>query len=259
MNDSASQADALNAALQDDVPEIKPAPDTSVTLLRGVFNKELDTWETTAVVRELTGYDEEALSSSTNQSMVYAEYMSFLLKRAVVSVGSSKIADNPSIIDELIIGDRDLLFLGVIKATYGETREYKVICNSCNESNDLFVTVDEFPIKKSEFDLKEPITITLKSGKSFKFRLPNGTDSTTVAKKGKTTPEQNTIMLSRCVIGVDNGADWARSLSMSDRSEIISLLLDAQPGPQIGEVDARCAHCSTDMKVMLDWASLLFG
>lgn len=259
MADQAAQADALNAALQDDVPEMKPAPDTTVTLLRGVYNKELDTWETTAVVRELTGYDEEALSSSANQSLVYAEYMSFLLKRAVVSVGSSKIEDNPQIIDDLIIGDRDLLFLGVIKATYGPTREYKVVCNSCNESNDLFVGTDEFPIKQSATDLKEPITITLKNGKAFQFRLPNGTDSTIVAKKGKTVPEQNTIMLSRCVIGVDNGADWARSLSMSDRSEIITLLLDAQPGPQIGEVDAQCASCGMDMKVMLDWASLLFG
>lgn len=259
MTDPLAQADALNAALQDDIPEIKPVPNTSVTLLRGVHNAELDTWETNAVVRELNGYDEEALSSANNQSLVYAEYMSFLLKRAVVSVGSVKIEDNPSIIDDLIVGDRDLLFLGIIKATYGPTREYRVICNACGESNDVFVGIDEFPIKQSEIDLKEPVTITLSNGKSFKFRLPNGTDSAIVAKKGKTVPEQNTIMLSRCVIGVDNGADWARSLSMADRSEIITLLLDAQPGPQIGEVDAQCANCSTDMKVLLDWASLLFG
>jgi len=144
MENIAAQADALSSALEEAVPEMAPAPDTVVKLMRGVYNKELDTWETSAVVRELNGYDEEALSSHDNKSTVYAEYMSFLLRRAVVSVGSMVIKDNLHIIDELIIGDRDALFLGVIKATYGNTREYQVVCDSCNETNDVFVGVDEF-------------------------------------------------------------------------------------------------------------------
>ena len=259
MENTAVQADALNEALSDPAPEMAPAPDTIVHLIRGVYNKELDTWETTAVVRELNGHDEEALSSQNNNSTVYAEYMSFLLRRAVVSIGSVLIKDNPGVIDELIIGDRDKLFLGVIKATYGENREYQVICNSCSGSNDVLVSVDEFPIKEATGDVREPIKITLKNGTEVQFRLPNGLDSQIVARKGKTTAEQNTIMLSRCVIGIDNAADWAKNLNMADRSEVISTLLDAQPGPQIGEVKAQCAHCSEDMIIMLDWASLLFG
>lgn len=259
MENVAAQADALNEALSDPVPEMEPAPDTIVNLIRGVYNSELDTWETTAVVRELNGHDEEALSSQNNNSTVYAEYMSFLLRRAVVSIGSVLVKDNPGVIDELIIGDRDKLFLGVIKATYGENREYQVICNSCSGSNDVLVSVDEFPVKEAKHNVREPLTITLKNGKEVQFRLPNGLDSQIVARKGKTTPEQNTIMLSRCVIGIDNGAEWAKNLNMADRSEIITTLLDAQPGPQIGEVKAQCAHCSEDMIVLLDWASLLFG
>lgn len=259
MENVAAQADALNSALSDAAPEMEPAPDTVVRLLRGVYNKDLDTWETTAVVRELTGHDEEALSAHNNNSTVYAEYMSFLLRRAVVSIGSISVKDNPEVIDELIIGDRDSLFLGIIKATYGPQREYQVVCNSCGGSNDVFVGVDEFPVKEATHDVREPLTITLKNGKEVQFRLPNGADSQVVARKGKTTPEQNTIMLSRCVIGIDNGAEWAKNLNMADRAEIISKLLDAQPGPQIGEVKAQCAHCSEDMIIMLDWASLLFG
>jgi len=259
MENIAAQADALSSALEEAVPEMAPAPDTVVKLMRGVYNKELDTWETSAVVRELNGYDEEALSSHDNKSTVYAEYMSFLLRRAVVSVGSVIIKDNPQVIDELIIGDRDALFLGVIKATYGNTREYQVVCDSCNETNDVFVGVDEFPVREAKHDLKEPLKVALKNGSEVSLRLPNGLDSKIVATKGKTTPEQNTIMLSRCVIGVDNAADWARNLNMADRTEIINALLDAQPGPQIGEVKAPCAHCSEQMIIMLNWASLLFG
>lgn len=259
MENVAAQADALNSALEDPVPEMAPAPNTVVNLIRGIYNSELDTWETRAIVRELNGYDEEALSSHDNKSTVYAEYMSYLLRRAVVSVGSVVVKDNPSIVDDLIIGDRDKLFLGIIKATYGENRQYQVICNSCSESNDVLVGIDEFPIKEAQGDVREPIKVTLRDGSEVSFRLPTGADSRAVATKAKTTPEQNTVMLSRCVIGVDNGADWARSLNMSDRSEIISKLLEAQPGPQIGEVKAPCAHCNEDMIVLLDWASLLFG
>lgn len=259
MENVAAEADALNSALEEPVPQITPAPDTLVELIRGVYNKDLDTWETRAIVRELNGYDEEALSSHDNSSTVYAEYMSFLLRRAVVSIGSIEVKNNPNIIDELIIGDRDKLFLGIIKATYGPNREYQIVCNSCGGSNDLLVGIDEFPTKESSYDVREPIKIALKNGKEYQFRLPNGADSKAVSTKAKTTPEQNSIMLSRCVIGVDNAAEWAKSLNMADRSEIIDTLLAAQPGPQIGEVKAPCAHCGEPMIVLMDWASLLFG
>ncbi len=87
--DDKQQADALNAALAEEIPEVKAPPSTSVELLRGVFNSETNSWESTAYVRELNGFDEEALASLDNQNVVYSEYMSVLLKRAVVSVGIS--------------------------------------------------------------------------------------------------------------------------------------------------------------------------
>jgi hypothetical protein len=55
--DAKQQADAINSAIQDDIPEMKPAPNTVVELIRGVFNDELGSWDTTAIVRELNGFD----------------------------------------------------------------------------------------------------------------------------------------------------------------------------------------------------------
>ena len=86
--DEKQQVDSINSALQDDVPEMQKAPNTVVELIRGVFNDELQSWDTTAIVRELNGFDEEALASLDNRNLVYAEYMSTLLKRAVVSICS---------------------------------------------------------------------------------------------------------------------------------------------------------------------------
>jgi hypothetical protein len=158
--DAKQQADAINSAIQDDIPEMKPAPNTVVELIRGVFNDELESWDTTAIVRELNGFDEEALASLDNRSLVYAEYMSTLLKRAVVSIGSITIANHPSVIDNLIIGDRDLLFLGVVEATYGKNREYQVTCNACSASNDVIVSMDEFENKKTDLDVHQPLKLS---------------------------------------------------------------------------------------------------
>lgn len=259
--DNKQQADALNKALEEDVPKITKAPQPVVELIRGVFNKETDSWETTAVVRELNGFDEEAIASIDSKKMVYPEFMSFLLKRAVVKIGSIEVASNQGIIDQLIIGDRDLLFLGLIEATYGKRREYQVTCASCESSNDVFVSMDEFKRKEPKFDVRETLPVTLSDGSVVNFRLPNGADSQHIAKKAKTTAEQNTLMLARCVIAEKgiNTEEWAKGLNLKDRSTLIKTVMDSQPGPEIGEVNAQCATCGEDLNIVLDWASLLFG
>ena len=258
--DQKQQADALSSALEETAPEIKKAPETVVELIRGVYNKDLESWDTTAIVRELNGFDEEALASVDTKKIVYAEYMSLLLKRAVVSIGSVNISDNPSVIDDLIIGDRDLLFLGVVKATYGDDRHYQVFCRECTASNDVIVKISEFENKEYDGNPHETIKMDASDGTTYEFRLPNGLDSQIVAKKAKTTAEQNTLMLARCVqTPVKNAEAWAKGLNLRDRTQFVRTLLEAQPGPQVGEVNAQCATCGEDLNIVLDWASLLFG
>jgi len=259
--DAAQQADLLNAALEGKTPEIRKAPNTVVELMCGIFNKDTNSWETTATVRELNGFDEEALASLDSKNIVYAEYMSALLKRAVISIGSLTVVDRSTIIDELIIGDRDLLFLGIIEATYGKTREYEVKCQSCEASNDVIVSLDEFERKQPKQDPQVPMKFTLANGEVVELRLPSGMDSQVTSKKAKNVAEQNTLILARCLVSpnVKNTVDWAKGLGIKDRSMIIKALLDNQPGPQIGEVNAQCATCGEDLNIVLDWASLLFS
>ncbi len=259
--DEKQQADALNAALAEEIPEIKAPPATSTELLRGVFNKETNSWESTAYVRELNGFDEEALAALDNQNVVYAEYMSVLLKRAVVSIGSFSVKDDPTIIDNLIIGDRDLLFLKIVEVTYGVNREYQVSCGSCKAMNDIVVPMNEFENREVSHDPHMPLEATLSDGTKVRMRLPNGLDSQVVAKKAKSTAEQNTLMLARCVEFpvMANPQQWAKELGMKDRNELVRILMESQPGPEVGEVNAQCATCGLDLNIVLDWASLLFG
>jgi len=260
-----SEAIAIQAAIADPVPKIASTPNTTVELFRGVLSPETKEWETTANVRELTGEDEEALAAlDADGDLLYAQYMSALLKRSVVSIGNVQVEKHPEVIDTLIIGDRDTLFLTTVRATYGETREYQINCPHCGKSNDVLIEMSEFPIKQPKGNPQEAIEITLRNGTTQKFRLVNGSDSQLVSKKATSIPEQNTILIARCAEWAEGQKPkdvdkWAKSLGMKDRALIISKLLEAQPGPEIREVEAHCAHCEKPFPIMLNWASLLFG
>jgi hypothetical protein len=257
-------ASAANAAIADPVPSIDSPPSTTVELIRGVFNQETGDWETKAVVRELTGEDEEALATlDAKESLNYGEYLSALLQRAVVSIGSHKVAHNQFLIDDLILGDRDLLFIGVLRATYGKNREVQTLCGFCEGSNDVTIDLEEdFKRTNKEVDATKPIVVKLKDGSTRSFNYPTSGDSKYASKKAKTTAEQNTYIISRCVTGEmdrDSRESWAKKLGLADRKKIIKAITQAQPGPRLEEVKTQCAHCDQELVVVLDWVSLLFG
>ena len=260
-----SQAAAANQALQEPAPKVDLPTSLKVDLFRGVFVPALDEWYTTATVRELNGEDEEALSAfDVQKNVTYSEYMTHLLKRGVVSIGNIDINNKAEIIDDLIVGDRDALFLGVLKATYGRYREFQVSCRECEGENDIAIDLDkDFKSKEITVDLHKPIDVTLKNNTTIQLRYPTGGDSQVAGKRGKTTAEQNTIMLSRCALL--NGKTtaekeaWARGLSLADRNKLVKALFAAQPGPRMEEVETQCSHCNAKIVLALDWVALLFG
>lgn len=257
-------AQAANEAIADPAPRINAAPVTAVTLMRGVFHDEQ--WHTDAVIRELNGEDEEMIASLTSkQELVYSDYMTALLRRAVVSIGDVLIKDNPSVVDNLIIGDRDLLFIGAMKATYGRYREMEITCGNCSATN--FVTLnlnEDFKFELPNIDLSKPLEIEMRDGSIVKLNYPTGADSSQVSKKAKTIAEQNTIMLARCAVWDDDNRPndtekWAKSLGVSDRNKLVRALTTNPPGPQMEEVKTQCAKCQEDLIILMDWVSLLFG
>lgn len=241
-------------------PVMPQTPDTAVSLIRGINLG--DTWLDTAHVREMTGADEEFLASmETRTNANYADYVLALLKRTTVSIGDISIANNPEVLNELIIGDRDLLFLNVIKATYGNNREFKVMCPHCSKSNDLLVNLSEdFPIEGDPQSARKPISVTLRNGMTLTVNHPTAVDSAAIGKSNKNTAQQNTMMIAKCVvIDVPNKEEWARTLNVADRSTIVNAIFDAKIGPSPREVNAPCGHCGESITLMFDWVSLLFG
>lgn len=256
--------DAANEAISDPAPRVSPAPITSVTLIRGVWDGT--DWQKNATVRELNGEDEEVIASLTSKKdIVYSEYMSALLKRAVVSIGDITIEDTPSVVDNLLIGDRDLLFVAAMKATYGRFREIEVSCGNCSATNFVTLNLDEdFKFEMPKEDFTKPMEVELRNGTIIKVHYPTGADSAYVARKAKTTAEQNTLMLARCTEWDDEDRPrdlekWAKKLGVSDRSKLVRALTSNPPGPQMEEVKTQCAKCENELIIVMDWVSLLFG
>lgn len=266
MEDLVEQAQSVNAALKDAVPTIgKPEP-TYVELIRGVMDSTAGTWQTVAEVRELTGDDEEFLASLENdKNMTYARYMNSLVARATIRIGSIEVLNSPVVIQELITGDRDLLFLGIIRATYGPERTFPRTCSACGKQNDVTISLTEdFPVAKPDIDVHSTIPVTLKNGEVVDVRIPTGSDTLYVAKNNGNTAEQTTLLISRCVVwndgkGPKDTIRWAKSLSIADRTAISKAILGIEIGPRMREVKTQCAHCQEDMVIAIDWVSLLLG
>lgn len=259
MTDITTVASSINDALQDPIPQMGTPPDTTVELLLGLNG------ERTAIVREMTGADEEFLAAlEIKTSFSYAEYISALLKRTVLSIGDFDVKKFPDSIDSLIVGDRDLLFIAVIKATYGTVRTFNTRCGSCGEVSEVIINLDEeFEVQGTSEDAEKKITVTLRDGSVIQLNLPTGGDSKYVTKKGKTTAEQNTLMIARCAalptMNLDQKEHWARNLNLSDRNKLVAALLEVKLGPKVGEVNDPCPHCGEQITITLDWVSLLFG
>lgn len=259
--------DIVNDAVADPVPSMGEVPQVTVELMRGLYDQKNDVWHTDAEVRELTGEDEEYLASLENKKgLLYSEYMNALLSRAVTRIGTIDIngMNGKQLVNQLMLGDRDLLYMAVVKATYGETRLINVVCGKCEVKNDVELMLDEdFPITYPDFDVREGLKVETSKG-VVTMRLPNGEDTVVAQKEADNDAALNTVMLSRCAVWAEGEAPestmkWARSLNIGDRKKLINALLEVEVGPKMGEVDTQCASCGEDMPILLDWVSLLLS
>jgi phage FluMu protein Com len=263
---TASQADIINTASADPPPEMHPALDTSVELFRGVYDADTETWYRNAAVKELTGEDEEYLSTvQSKKDVTFFDYMSAVLRCSVVQVGPHSPKTQTHLVNKLILPDRELLFLATVRATYGTERQMNVRCGKCKGLNDVVINLDDdIPVIRPDIDFREPIEVKLTKGKSIRVRMPNGEDTTESQKDTKTDAEVTTKLLSRLAVFEDGQepADrlaWSKSLSIADRRLIAQTLVKIEAGPKMEEVETQCAHCGSTLPVALDWVSLLFS
>src|SRR5215469_729441 len=113
----------LDSVIQDavkvDMPVIALPPSDLITLNGGLVKG--DKVINTAIVKELTGEDEEALARAAQAN--YFHFIDRLLRCGVVQLGDEPKSQTEQLLGKLLIGDREQLLLGIREATYGDEIE----------------------------------------------------------------------------------------------------------------------------------------
>ena len=246
---------ALNPAPQEVTPEITLPSDNTVDLPGGYITVTGEVIRT-AEVRELNGRDEEAISKATNLGRA----LMTILQRGVVRVGTEESDDK--ILDQLLIGDRDQLLLGILKTTFGPKVEVKSWCDGCAEVKTVQVDVNSDIKVKVLVDPINDRVFTVKGKKNeFTVRLPTGfVQKKMIENMDKTSAELSTIVLEGSVIRIDENpvysAQQVQVLSVSDRKKLIEEINDRAPGPQFSDVTVNCPDCEGEVLVPINLGSL---
>ena len=237
-------------------PKILPPPEKSVELIGGVVNQLEGTSETLAVVRELTGSDEEALTSPSLARSV-PKYLGALVARGTETIGGKKPTQDQ--LDNLLIGDRELLLLAIRKATYGIELELLTRCPHCDvKDEDYVLDLDDIPVKAagSRDEVLYGFEVNLPSGMTALVGLPTAGDQDAIMSAGdKTEGELNTLMLSRAIRQLDGQPLYSpgqvKAMTIRDRRAILKEFNKRTPGPQIGEVKRTCGACEKEFDLNL--------
>ncbi|MEV6309992.1 hypothetical protein AB0M10_15505 [Streptomyces sp. NPDC051840] len=241
-------------------PTIDDPGQTHVRLERGI--RRLDTWYRDAEVRELTGADEEAIAAAGSSSFRVFET---LLLRGVRSIGGEPM--DRKVAAELLIGDRELLVMGIRRATFGPDLEFEALpCSACGGLVDLTVPLTDIPTVRLEDPERVEFDVPLRRGAVATVRLPTGEDQAAVmAVPGGNAARQDSELLARCVLRVrqDDGTVTRRpaptALPMSARKAIMAFLVATQPGPRYADYTWVHDECGEEVSLPVSLATLFRG
>jgi hypothetical protein len=249
----------LTKALKEEPKEIAPdivlPSDTTVNLPGGYVNAVGEVIKT-AEVRELNGRDEEAISKATN----LGKAIMTILNRGTVKIGDEQAEER--LLDQLLIGDRDALLLGILKNTFGKNIEVPAYCNGCTDEKIVQINIDEDIKFKILTDPVNDRIFTVK-GKSVDYvvKLPNGiVQKEMINNMDKTSAELTTIILENTVVKIGETPVYTKAqvqtLSVSDRRVIVDEINHRAPGPQFDDVTVTCPSCESEVLVPINLGSL---
>ena len=236
-------------------PEITPPSDTMVELPGGYLS---DTGEVirTAEIREMTGRDEEAVAKTNN----LAKALLTILQRCVVKIG--KEPANEDMLDNLLSGDRDMLLLGILKATFGSTPRVTTYCGGCQEPKEVLIDINsDIKVKVLVNSIEDRVfTVKGKSGE-ITVQLPTGkVQKELINNAEKTGAELTTALLEGTVLKINDNPIFSKTqvqnLSILDRRMIVEELNKRVPGPQFENLKTVCPDCESEVTVPITLDSL---
>jgi hypothetical protein len=244
---------AINETPKERTPEIVSPSDTTVELPGGYINAAGEVIRT-AEVRELNGKDEETISKTNNLGKAIL---------TVLQLGTVKIGNEPAtdkILDDLLVGDRDAILLGILKATFGSKIKIPIFVDGEDKLVEVDVNTD-IKVKLLTDPINERV-FTVK-GKSIDYtvKLPNGVVQREMINNMEKTPaELSTIVLENTVVRIGENPVYSKSqvlaLSVIDRRKIIDEINKRAPGPQFEDVVVVDPDTGSEVTVPINLGSL---
>jgi hypothetical protein len=255
LNDLAQKAMSAPVEQTIEPAQIEEPSETLVILPGGYVNSAGEVIKT-AEVRELTGKDEEFMSKANTLSRGFLG----LLERAVVKIGD--LPSTAALLDELLIGDRDALLLGIYKATFGPNAQYSVWCSGCEDSKDVTINIDEDieVVRMANPTFERQFTVKGKSH-TYLVALPTGTtQKELISANEKTGAELSTILLEQTVLEIDDSPVISKlqvqNIGLADRRAIANELAKRTIGPKLEPIQLDCPDCNTKVVVPVNLGTL---
>lgn len=258
MTDIEENLQQAKEAIVGPVPTIDPAPDCLVDLLRGLQHNGRD--QKRAEVREMTGNDEEQLARYKRQGEIFDAVIALgTVRVGDIDLASMTLAERQGHLRQLLVGERDVLFLNIARVTYGDVHRFPFTCTACGRPQDLGVTISEDFKPKVVNDVNErSFQYRTSKGEGLEVRLATGADQMEVLRKdGMTTAEMNTSLLSACIISLNGGMvvdplAYAKGMSMRDRQGLLQALVDRQPSIDL-TIKFPCHGCQEEQQISFNW------
>jgi hypothetical protein len=234
---------------------ITPPSETVVNLPGGYITSAGEV-ATEAEVRELNGRDEEEISKTNS----LGKALLTILKRGTVSIGNEKVTD--SMLDNLLSGDRDMLLLGIFKATFGNVAHLGGYCGSCAETKDVDVEIDkDIKVKVLTDPINDRTFIVKGKSAEYTVNLPTGiTQRELMTSADKTVAELNTLLLEQTVVKIGNAPVLSKlqvqNLGLVDRRKIVEEINKRVCGPQFEDLKLNCPDCEGEVQVPISLGTL---
>ncbi len=267
--------ESFQEALTGEQPEIVSPPLATVPLPSGVVLQSSTgqgrrfSW---AAIRELNGYDEEALAAQDIEDV--DAYITAILQRGVIGLGPIAdgdarmllVEEDPGILWDLLVGDREFLVLEIRRATFGDDLPLTVTDNrpDCGKTFEMVVELGkDIQIRRPEevFYLN---TYHYQGGSkkfTIRYRLPTGAHRHALqSEKTDNAAKLNTALLSQLIHDIDGkgpvSPDDVRKLSVGVRRGLLLEIAEKSPGPKFDQIMAPCPHCKKELGVSLTLANL---
>jgi hypothetical protein len=243
-------------AIVGDRPQVADAPLGNVDLPGGWFAPSGERC-TQALVRELTGRDEERLAR-INPTTNYPQFLQALVSAGLENINGFELSKEQ--LKELLIGDRESILLGIRIATYGPGVEMHIRCPACGAEEDLIVELDkDIPYREMATPEVREYDVELRGGRTAIVTPATVAVQDAIWDVKKSAAEMKTATLARCVRTIDGrpvAPGDILDLGLADRKTLINYLADLQPGPDYEGVRLPCESCGEEFPLALDLADL---